>query len=954
MKRVFLSSTGKDLLFCRQAAYEAIEGLDGYHCVRMEDFGARNFSAVEFDREKIKKCDLFVVIVGHLYGSIPPRSEASFTELEYQNAVELNKPRLVFLASDNFQIPINLIEPDAKRAKQRVFREKLTKERIVDYFMSPNDISVRIVKALVNLEREASDARRVENLLNSKYAHIPLSPKPYYAHPYPLQEHFTGRLYERQILNEWLLENEQPILTLVAIGGMGKSALTWIWLQHDVLQRPIPGLKSENFMKVQGTDVREVIPFDGIIWWSFYESESSFSVFTDEAIIYISRGEIFPGRFASSYDKVRVLTGLLQQYRILIIFDGFERNLCAYGGLNSAYQEDEKLYEGSESPRSCINPIVSKFLEWMAGSSSKSFILLTSRLYPRELESFEGIPLAGCKRMDLQSMDPEDAFVFFKNVGIKGTRQEIGAICKPYGYHTLSIRLLAGYIMNNISQSGEPSAASNFNPVTNLVSRQHHILELAYQGMQPFNRQLLSRIAAFRSPIEFRALKAISEVQDDNQLENSIKEMIDRGLVFFDRERQRLDLHPIVRQFAYSQLVDKGQIHACLRDYFSAFLPGKPVKIQSIEEMVPVLELYHHTLAAGYLNEANRIYEDRLNAPLWYFGLYQTGIELLNTFFKVEKETKSGEKIESRDGLVDQLACYYGFVGQPREAVNIYRKYIDSLAVNELNKIGGLHFSNMGYFLINLGRLSEATQILQKSMQIGEKSGDRRLPGYGHLRLGLIQSYIGCFEEARTELNAALLIFNEMGGGGVVHKCHIWNYRSIRALLMKDLNLSVICAREALKQAKQVNYERMIIRGQYMLGRCLLIRAKNVKYLKGEDILQVESMLIDSLSRCHRINLIEFEADILLTWAYWHRLRGNITQAKDAALKAFDIAARCEYRLTQAEIHFFLAELYLGIGEKDLAKQHAEAARDLAFCDGEPYCYKTVLEQARTFLEQFD
>src|SRR4051794_11068003 len=40
MVEVFLSSTARDLSECRTGVYRAIEGLAGYHCVRMEDFGA--------------------------------------------------------------------------------------------------------------------------------------------------------------------------------------------------------------------------------------------------------------------------------------------------------------------------------------------------------------------------------------------------------------------------------------------------------------------------------------------------------------------------------------------------------------------------------------------------------------------------------------------------------------------------------------------------------------------------------------------------------------------------------------------------------------------------------------------------------------------------------------------------------------------------------------------------
>ncbi|ADE15441.1 conserved hypothetical protein [Nitrosococcus halophilus Nc 4] len=55
MWKVFLSSTARDLADYRQAVYEAIHRLDGFHCVRMEDFGARDTVADTFCREKVAK-----------------------------------------------------------------------------------------------------------------------------------------------------------------------------------------------------------------------------------------------------------------------------------------------------------------------------------------------------------------------------------------------------------------------------------------------------------------------------------------------------------------------------------------------------------------------------------------------------------------------------------------------------------------------------------------------------------------------------------------------------------------------------------------------------------------------------------------------------------------------------------------------------------------------------------
>ena len=58
---------------------------------------------------------------------------------------------------------------------------------------------------------------------------IPKLPAPYFAHPYPMQKNFTGRMAERKELTEWFTKKTEPMFTYIAIGGMGKSALTWFW-----------------------------------------------------------------------------------------------------------------------------------------------------------------------------------------------------------------------------------------------------------------------------------------------------------------------------------------------------------------------------------------------------------------------------------------------------------------------------------------------------------------------------------------------------------------------------------------------------------------------------------------------------------------------------------------------------------------------------------------------------
>lgn len=134
VRKVFLSSTARDLGPCREAVSQAIARLDGFQCVRMEDFGARNWEADGFCRARVAECDVFVGLIGYLFGSSPHGLEVSFTEREHEAAIDSNVPRLLFLASDDLPLPPTLREPDDLWRRQLDFRERIRKERIVKFF----------------------------------------------------------------------------------------------------------------------------------------------------------------------------------------------------------------------------------------------------------------------------------------------------------------------------------------------------------------------------------------------------------------------------------------------------------------------------------------------------------------------------------------------------------------------------------------------------------------------------------------------------------------------------------------------------------------------------------------------------------------------------------------------------------------------------------------------------
>jgi tetratricopeptide (TPR) repeat protein len=765
------------------------------------------------------------------------------------------------------------------------------------------------------------------------------------------------------MLTRWLSGGRRPVLALVAMGGMGKSALTWAWLQRDVLDHSLPGLAPDSPEVVEHCRVPEARRPEGVLWWSFYEREARFAVFLDYALAYASGGNVDAAAVPSTYDKLRYLANLLQQRRLLLVLDGFERELRAYASLNAAYQGDVVAGDAGGDFRGCTDRHAGDFLRWLAASPLQSRVLLTSRLLPHELDG-----LAGCRREELTAMDPEDAVIFFQAQGVRGTRAEIQAACAPYGYHPLALRLLAGMIVHDPARPGDVSLAAEYSPLPDLVPREHHILALAYDALRPALRELLSRLAAFRSPVEYEAVKAISPWEDERELKGALRELVERGLLLFDRERRRNDLHPIVRRYAYDRLADKEGVHTRLCDYFAALPATGEERATSVEDLAPVIELYHHTVRAGRYDEARELFRSRLRDILYYrLGAYHTYVELMVALFPDgENHLPRLEDISRQNATLVELANAYSLSGQSYRAIRLVKRHNLHCQTVGKRKYLAIGLENLALNQVRIGELAAAEGNLRRGIELCREIEDEFQEAAGHQDLGRLLAYQGAFDEAAQELDAALASFGKLGQTQAEYVN--WTYRALRALLMGEAEAALETARKARKLADEVartRYpsERDIIRAEWLLGAALVALAPSPppdaapplpslgEGVEGESLLaQAETHLTQALTRCRRINIIDHEPDILLAWARWHEARGNPEQADRDAEAALTIAKRCEYRLVQADCHNFLARLALDAGDRRAARHHAQTARERAWCDGPPHCYQPALEEAERLL----
>ena len=156
MKRklqVFVSSTYKDLIPERQAAVSAILKA-GHIPAGMELFTAGDRSQMTTIKEWIDESDVYMLILGGRYGSIEPTSALSYTELEYDYALQQGKPVFaVVITEPALEAKLkaggsSFIEKENSK-ELSLFRSKVLRN-ISSFFEDPKDIKLCVHESLAD------------------------------------------------------------------------------------------------------------------------------------------------------------------------------------------------------------------------------------------------------------------------------------------------------------------------------------------------------------------------------------------------------------------------------------------------------------------------------------------------------------------------------------------------------------------------------------------------------------------------------------------------------------------------------------------------------------------------------------------------------------------------------------------------------------------------------------
>ncbi len=558
---VMVSSTFTDLKDHRKAAMKAIDDQ------RMKAVGMEHDSAkpaedvIDSSLNMVRDSSAYVLLISHKYGQIPQDStrnpnNLSITELEFNEAQRLSLPTLLFLMDDNHPIHKADVERDPEKEKKLdAFRERAKQmegssvNRVYAPFDSLEDFTAKAIQSVADLRRLLDQPAPPKSPQPDP---IPEPPALYAEPPYIGSHKFIGRHAQLDVLDDWAKPaNPYPVLLFDAIGGTGKSMLTWEWVNRATTR------KRQNWA--------------GIFWYSFYYRGAVMADFCRRALAYISREPLENLNKLKTPELADRLLHHLRSRPWLFVLDGLERVLVAYHRIDAAELPDEQANHPTDQianrdPCSAIQPEDDDLLRALA-VAAPSKLLITSRLIPKVLLNPSQQPIPGVNRAPLPGLRPPDAEALLRSCGIKGNSEAIQRyLTSNCDCHPLVTGVLAGLINGYLPARGnfdawehDPSGGGQLNLANlDLIQKRNHILNAALDALPEKSRQLLSTLALISEAVDYPTLSALNphvppepekveevdtrprspELRDaPRKLADTVRDLEHRGLLQYDAQR---------------------------------------------------------------------------------------------------------------------------------------------------------------------------------------------------------------------------------------------------------------------------------------------------------------------------------------------------------------------------------------------------------------------------------
>lgn len=519
---LMLSSSFTDLVKERDIV-RALMGRNDFFDIAMEnDAALPTLDKIDSSLHMVDRAEAFVCIIGYRYGT-PEFDEKrnpeglSLTELEWRRARERGIPRFILVMSDDYPVPrarIGTVTPEDQQ-KLAAFRALIEEDKVYAAFDDESDLQIKAMQSLGQLRRdlEALDTSKGDAPIAKTRSAAPLNPDEivptaapelhFVRKSYIQRQRFAGRNSELAQLDSWANSND-AMLVFQAIGGMGKSMLTWHWL------------------KTRAPDVRT--DWAGRYWYSFYEQGADLNDFCVHALAYIRHQP--PARFRGqrTTDLGHELRRDLDTKPWLLVLDGLERVLVAYNAADKETKADDDASVSKDGlgidrePRRCFQPDDDDVLAMLA-QADLGKLLASSRLMPAALTNRGQQPIPGVSLIALEGLAPVDAEQVMRDAGNRGDGLRIQRFLDDnFACHPLSVAVVAGEVKSSVAARGDfdkwvedPYGGSDPALLAkDLRGRQNHILSRAFDGLDKDEKALLGAIAMVNFDLSMDVLRAIN------------------------------------------------------------------------------------------------------------------------------------------------------------------------------------------------------------------------------------------------------------------------------------------------------------------------------------------------------------------------------------------------------------------------------------------------------------
>ncbi|MFC1793300.1 TIR domain-containing protein [Planctomycetota bacterium] len=524
-----------------------------------------------------------------------------------------------------------------------------------------------------------------------------------------------GREKKLEIIDKAWENPHTKILSFVAWGGVGKSALVNAWLNK---------MEEHNY---KGADL--------VYCWSFYsqgtkeKGQASADGFFNDAFKWFGYTGEIP---KTQHEKGRLLAEIISRQKTLLILDVMEPLQYPPGEMYGFLKD--KTMPG----------LLKNLVRNMNG-----LCIITSRCKVEDLKTTEG---KASLTEELENLSEQAGMAVLKSYDLKGKDEEFIETSNEFKGHALALHLAGSYLKafhkGDIKQRGEIPKLTMEEKKGGHARRVMESYEKWFAETNKAELDVLNLLGLFDRPAVKEAIDVLKaepaipgltdSLQDisNHDWQNTLNHLRELHLIAKKDETDpdTLDCHPLIREHFGEKLQKQNpeawkQAHARLYEYYKD-LPEKELP-DTLEEMEPLFAAVMHGSLAGKHQEAlvdvywkriDRGYEHYSTARLGAFG---ADLSCLSNFFERLWDKPASSLTEDVKPFVLSWSGYaLRAVGRLSEAAQPMKACLKLYENKNADKDVAIAASNLSQLYLTLGDVATAQKYGEQSVTFADRSGD--------------------------------------------------------------------------------------------------------------------------------------------------------------------------------------------------------------------------------------